>query len=187
MPSTLTCHCFGHHFKIPSIKISQNLKKYFGGDIQKSTSKLPGFIWEKYKGEHHLPSYNYLGPNTRLDIRLDENNQPKPGEEPINAIDQLAYINDLAYQKSDNIEDRHRADREMIDGLKSLTNLSIPQRATRALIIKLFQAKIKLGQGSRMTESASRKTKSAPADAPASAQRAAKTQAIENIFKEPVM
>ena len=95
MSSTLTCHCFGYHFKIPSIK-DQTLKKYFGGDIQKFTSKLPGFIWEKYKGEHQLPSYNYLGPNTRLDIRLDENNQPKPGEEPINAIDQLAYIHDLA-------------------------------------------------------------------------------------------
>ena len=53
------------------------------------------------------------------------------------------------------------------------------------MIIKLFQAKIKLGQGSRMTESASHKTKSASADAPAGAQRAAKTQAIENIFKEP--
>ena len=115
---------------------------YFGGDIQKFTSKLPGFIWDKYKGEHHLPSYSYLGPNTCLDIRLDKNNQPKPGEEPINAIDQLPYIHDLAYQKSDKIDDRHRADREMIDGLKSLTNLSIPQRAIRALIIKLFQAKI---------------------------------------------
>ena len=51
----------------------------------------------------------------------------------------------------------------MINGLKSLTNLSIPQRAIRALIIKLFQAKIKLGQA---------------------LPRASKTQAIENIFKE---
>ena len=39
----------------------------------------------------HLPSYNYLGPGTYLDIRLNKNNIPKPGEEPINAIDQLAY------------------------------------------------------------------------------------------------
>ena len=75
MQPTLTCHCLGHHFKIPSIKISQNLKQYFGGDIQKFASKLPGFIWEKYKGEHHLPSYNYLGPNTRLDIRLARGRQ----------------------------------------------------------------------------------------------------------------
>ena len=121
-------------------------------------------MWGKYKGEHHLPSYNYPGPNTRLDIRLDENNQPKPGEEPINAIDQLTYIHDLAYQKSDKIEDRHRADQEMINELKQLKNLSIPQRLIRAMIIKLFQAKLKIGVG---------------------LSRAAKTQAIENIFKEP--
>ena len=38
-----------------------------------------------------------LMPSTRLDIRLDENNIPKSGEEPINAIDQLAYMHDLAY------------------------------------------------------------------------------------------
>ena len=101
-------------------------------------------------------------PNTRLDIRLDENNQPKPGEEPINAIDQSAYIHDLAYQKSDNISDRHEADVQMINGLKQLKNLSIPQRLIRAMIIKLFQAKLKIGVG---------------------LSRAAKTQAIENILK----
>ena len=59
-----------------------------------------------------------LGPGTRLDIRLDENNIPKPGEEPINQIDRLAYMHDLAYQNSSSIEDRHRADLEMINGLK---------------------------------------------------------------------
>ena len=35
----------------------------------------------------------------------------------------------------------------MINGLKQLKNLSIPQKLIRPLIIKLFQAKIKLGQG----------------------------------------
>ena len=34
----------------------------------------------------------------------------------------------------------------MINGLKQLKNLSIPQRLIRQLIISLFQAKIKLGQ-----------------------------------------
>ena len=174
LPSQMLVHFNGHNFTIPHIHESQNLKKYFGGDIQKFSKNLPGFIWAKYKGEKHLPSYNYLGPGTRLDIRLDENNNAKPGEEPINAIDQLAYIHGLAYQKSDNIEDRHRADREMINGLKSLTNLSIPQRAIRAMIIKLFQAKIKLGQA----------LASAEADSVMRLPRASKTQAIENIFKE---
>ena len=98
-----------------------------------------------------MPSYNYLGPGTRLDIRLNENNIPKSGEEPINEIDRLAYIHDLAYQNSDDdLNERHRADQEMINGLKQLKNLSIPQRLIRTLIIKLFQALIiKLDRASR--------------------------------------
>ena len=119
---------------------------HFGADIQKFSEKLPGFIWSKYPKEKHLPSYNYLGPGTRLDIRLDENNQPKSGEEPINAIDQLAYYHDLAYQNSNDLSDRHNADIQMINGLKQLKNLSMPQKLIRIIIIKLFQAKIRLGQ-----------------------------------------
>ena len=142
----MTCQFNGHNFTIPRIHESQNLKQYFGGDIQKFSEKLLGFVWAKYSGEKHIQSYNYLDTGTCLDIRLDENNIPKSGEEPITAIDQLAYIHDLACQNSNNIEDRHRADQEMINGLKQLKNLSVPQRLIRKLIIKLFQAKIKLGQ-----------------------------------------
>ena len=134
---------------------------YFGGDIQKFSSKLPGFFWSKYPNEKHLPGFNYLGPGTRLDIRLDENNIPKLGEEPINEIDRLAYIqisDDMGEAAA--LNERHRADQEMINGLKQLKNLSIPQRLIRTLIIKLFQAKIKLGQGTR----------------------AAKTEAINNLY-----
>ena len=39
----------------------KNLKQYFGGDIQKFSEKLLGFLWAKYPGEKHIPSYNYLG------------------------------------------------------------------------------------------------------------------------------
>ena len=123
----------------------QNFQVLFGVDIQEKNTYL---------------LIIYLGPGTRLDIRLNENNNPKVGEEPINAIDHLAYIHDLAYQKSDNISDRHKADTQMIYGLKQLKNLSIPQRLIRAMIIKLLQTKLKLGQGSR----------------------AAKTQAIEKLY-----
>ena len=52
----------------------------------------------------------------------------------------------------------------MINGLKQLKNLSIPHKLIRAMIIKLFQAKVKLGQGNR----------------------ASKTQAIENLYKTDV-
>ena len=97
-PSQRLVHFNGCNFEIPQLKESQNLKHYFGGDIQKFSQNLQGFIWAKYKGEKHLLSYNYLGPGTRLHIRTDEYNNPKQGKEPINAIDHLAYIHDLAYQ-----------------------------------------------------------------------------------------
>ena len=50
----LICHFYGENFEIPHLKESQNLKHwcqqepscdYFGGDIQKFSSKLPGFFW----------------------------------------------------------------------------------------------------------------------------------------------
>ena len=165
------------------LKESQNLKHYFGGDIQKFSSKLPGFVWAKYSGEKHLPSYNYLGPGTRLDIRLNENNNPKPGEEPINEIDRLAYIHDLAHQNSDDINERHRADQEMINGLKQLKNLSIPQRLVRALIIKLFQAKIKLGQGVAVSTEADSVMRLPRASSPKEKrQRLSKEKAINRLY-----
>ena len=52
--------------------------------------------------EKNIPSCNYLVPGTRLNIRTDENQGKKK-------LMQLAYIHDLAYQKSD----RHEADIQM--------------------------------------------------------------------------
>ena len=121
-----TIHFKGVNFQFPQIDPNQNIKQYFGGDVEKFSEKLPSFMWSKYPKEKHLPSYNYLGPETRLDIRLDSNNIPKEGEEPINKIDRLAYIHDLSYQNSSNIQDRHKADLNMINGLKQLQNLTIP-------------------------------------------------------------
>ena len=68
-------HFNGNNFRIPHMHKTQNLEQHFGGDIQKFTSKLPGFIWSLYPEEKHFPSYNYLGPGTRLDIRLKRKQQ----------------------------------------------------------------------------------------------------------------
>jgi hypothetical protein len=57
-----------------------------GGDIQSFLSRLPGLSWAKYPGEKHTPQYQYCGPSTRLDIRLDANDKSKPCEEPINRV-----------------------------------------------------------------------------------------------------
>ena len=80
-------------------------KNYFGsGDIQNSLQKLPGFPWAKYAGEKHLPNHNYTGPGTRLDLRLDSNDNPKPGEQPINRIDAAALKHDILYRDHKDLE-----------------------------------------------------------------------------------
>ena len=69
---------------------------------------MNAFTYSKYPGEHHYPYYNYLGPGTRLDIRLDKNMKPRPGEEPKDDLDAKAALpHDIAYQK---IQEQYRRD-----------------------------------------------------------------------------
>jgi hypothetical protein len=78
-------------------------------------------VWEKYSPEKHLPGYKHLGHSTRLDIRLDDNLQPKPGEEPINKTDEIAFHHDVNYlEADDDLGLEHRADRTMIEALKQV-------------------------------------------------------------------
>ncbi len=118
----------------------------FGGDLQKISTNLPDFPWSKYPGEHHLPGHSFTGPGTRLDLRLDEYGLPFEDSLPINRIDKAAYKHDLAY-KSERLVDRHKADREMIEELKSIQNPTFKEKVERAIIIRMLKIKLKLGQG----------------------------------------
>ena len=118
--------------------------KYVGGDLQKFSSKLPGFFWAKYKGEHHITLMQYCGPNSRLDIRLDENNKPKPGEEPINRVDDACLKHDILYN-SENLEDRHIADVKLIHELNNISNPTLKEKLAKLLIKNIMKAKIFVG------------------------------------------
>ena len=107
-------------------------------------AKLPGTPWAKYPGEKHLPGYNYCGPGTRLDIRLDEQNQPQSSEHPINAIDKACYAHDLAY-KSDDLRKRHIADVNLIYALNAIKDKNLKQRITSWLIKTAMKGKILFG------------------------------------------
>ena len=116
----------------------------YGGDLQSFSSKLPDFLWSKYPGEHHLPSYNYLGPGTRLDIRLDENDNPKPGEQPINRVDAAAYKHDLAYRDKD-IRSRQKADIDLIQDLNEINKPTLKESIAKVIAKGAMKAKIVLG------------------------------------------
>ena len=117
-------------------KIFRFIKKS-DGDIVAKLSGLPGLPWDKYPGEKHLPGYSYCGPGTRLDIRLNKNNQTDPGEEPINAIDEACRIHDLAYL-SDDLQQRHLADVNLIHAINAIPDKSIKEKVASAIIKKLL-------------------------------------------------
>ena len=118
-------------------------------DIQSFLSKLPGLPWSKYPGEKHLPGYNYCGPGTRLDIRLDENDRPRPGEEPINRVDQTCLPHDISYRDAgDNLSRKHEADRIMLEQLNSIKDPTFRERLVRLFFVKPpINLKLALGAG----------------------------------------
>ena len=133
----------------PLIKKSKKGKrKQKGGDLQSSpfiSTILRPFTTQKYKGERHFFKHNYTGPGTRLDLRLDENNKPKPGEEPVNRVDAAALKHDIAY-KSDDLRDRHKADVEMIHDLNMIQNPT-PREKKQIRMVKLaMKGKLLIGQ-----------------------------------------
>lgn len=123
-------------------------------DLQKSISGLPGFPWAKYKGEYHLtPAYNYLGPGTALSSRLDDNMQPKPGEEPIDRTDNAALGHDIRYTlaeqqaSGDNevIDLKHEADRIMLEELSKVDPSCFRERFAKWIAEQALRLKLKLG------------------------------------------
>ena len=121
-------------------------KKKRGGDIAAKLAKLPGTPWAKYPGEKHLPGYSSCGPGTRLDIRLDDQNQPRPGEYPINAIDKACHAHDVAY-KSNNLQQRHLADVKLIHALNAIPDKSFKEKLASWLVKSAMKGKLMLGAG----------------------------------------
>jgi hypothetical protein len=144
--STLTGKCIVCGTKkFRFIKITDALrKKRHGGDIAASLESLPGTPWAKYPGEKHLPGYSYCGPGTRLDIRLDDNDQPNPGEFPVNAIDKACYIHDLAYRSSD-LQQRHLADINLIHALNNIPGKSFKEKIASFVIKSAMKGKLLVG------------------------------------------
>ena len=105
-------------------------------------------LFQKYPGEHHFPGYSYLGPHSRTDIRLDENLNPKKGEEPINSLDEVALKHDVNYikikNKYDKDHDKEKALREIhkvdADFIRDSKNSSVQPLGNIAS--KIIQAKV---------------------------------------------
>ena len=107
-------------------------------DFHKAITKLPF--------EMHLPGHRFTGPGTRLDKRLDANDNPLPHSIPINRVDAAAYRHDLAYRDAgDDLSKKHQADREMIQELDNIQNPTMRERFDNFLVKNAMKAKLAVG------------------------------------------
>jgi len=89
-------------------------------------------------GEKHLPGMRYCGPGTRLDLRLNDDDTPRPGNEPIDRVDRAAMEHDIAYTKHRDLRGRHAADKEMIQKLLKIKKPTRRERCERCLVIPIL-------------------------------------------------
>lgn len=95
--------------------------------------------------EKHFPGCHYLGPGTRLDLRLDENGNPYPGSEPVDRVDEAALKHDKAYTKYNDLKHRNTADKEMIHDLLNIERPTCRERLERCLVVPILFIKRIIG------------------------------------------
>jgi len=119
-----------------------------GGDIVSSASKLADKIGLPLKN-WHLPGHKYTGPFTTLESRLDKNNNPLPGYEPYNQIDNIALHHDVCYKNADEFGDktRHQCDKEMLNELNEVKTSGLREKLDYLLVKPVIWIKHKLGLG----------------------------------------
>ena len=95
--------------------------------------------------EKHVPGTCYLGPGTRLDLRLDEGGNPLPGNEPTDRVDEAALKHDRAYSRFDDLQNRLKADKEMLNDLYNISNPTRKERLERCFTIPILLVKRFIG------------------------------------------
>ena len=114
----------------PQKRQTRRKRRQRGGklDIQKALSKT-GI-------EFHWPGYQFMGPGTHLQKRL------KRGDQGINRLDRIARRHDIHYSQAKTLQDKHKADRIMINSINRL-----PGRKTKTerIVKNIMKAKVKMG------------------------------------------
>ena len=81
--------------------------------------------WTDLPFELHPPvsltkRYQFLGPGTKLNKRLDENKNPLPHSKPVNKLDEIAMNHDICYEKYPKTKERNKiCGKKMLDDIKS--------------------------------------------------------------------
>ena len=109
-------------------------------DIHNIIGKLP-----RPKAGFTLPNHKYTGPYNPLEKQLDSNDNPIPGQEPYNQVDEIAMYHDICYR--DNASDKSNCDKKMLADLEKMEPKNTREKFDKALVSTVIGAKHKLGLG----------------------------------------
>lgn len=98
-----------------------------------------------FPGEKHLPGMRYCGPGTRLDLKLNVDGTPKPGFEPVDRVDEAAMKHDWSYKLHDDLRNRNKADKEMINDLLNIEEPTRREWCERCIVIPIMFLKRLIG------------------------------------------
>ncbi len=125
-------------------------RRHVGGSIIDrllSSGRLPELHLRGFSGK-----YNFAGPGTKLEKRIHPiTRRPLPHSIPINRLDELAYIHDLAYNNPSH-EARRIADNVMIHGMDQIIKdrrTGWRERADTYVTRAVIKTKRALGLGRR--------------------------------------
>ena len=105
--------------------------------------------------ELHIPGYQFCGPGTRLTKRLAR------GDVGINPLDAACREHDIAYSRSNDLTDRHAADKVLAkEARKRVTarDSALSERAAAAAVWAAMKAKTKIGMGMKSKKKTRKKT-----------------------------
>ena len=109
---------------------------YGAGLFDKAINALPF--------EVHIPGYQFCGPGTRLAKRLAR------GDRGINRLDAACREHDIAYSRSNDLADRHIADRVLAEKAReriTASDSTFGEKAAATAVWAAMKAKTKLGMG----------------------------------------
>lgn len=94
--------------------------------------------------------YNFAGPGTRLDKRLNPDDTPKDWSKPINRLDEAAYHHDLWYRDHRTAKERHPSDialAKVANEVANDQNATKDERRAANLVAAIMHGKVLLGLG----------------------------------------
>src|SRR5438093_3500782 len=107
----------------------------------------------RFPSEMHFFNSNFIGPGTRTDLRLDENDEPYEWSMPTSKIDAVALNHDRGYgMYGDTKTGQHILDKIMVNELDDIpySSLTPSEKIQKFLVRNTINAKLKLGLGNQL-------------------------------------